>query len=370
MIPIPARLCIPAASAFVLALSLPLAAQEQPGEFSLPQPTPTPTPAPEGPADERAGVAIPPRAVPAQQITPQPILTPGPTPSPRPLALPPPRTAQRPAPATAASPVPAPRPTASAAPQRVAPPAVAADDPLAVPPTLSVPLPGSPADAAPNEASTTLPVWWLWAAGGLGGLALMGSGLLLWRRRKPKVLRLAAPPSGMADDRSALEDTPPGLALDMALEITGATRSLMMFTLQYRLTLANRTGRAVNDLSLAVQLACARRGADNAASPGAAQRLERVERIGPHQSRSITGEVQLPLSAIAPLHQGRLPLFIPLAHVTLEGEGQSALTRSFVIGTPSAGGTGRLHPIPLDSPGSIAGLRAQRVEVPAHSAAA
>lgn len=367
MNPIPARLCVRAASAFVLALSLPLAAQEQPGEFSLPQPTPTPTPAPEGPADERAGVAIPPRAVPAPQITPQPILTPEPTPSPRPLALPPPLTAERPT--TAASPVPAPRPTVSAAPQSVAAPAVISDDQLTVPPTLSVPLPDSPADAAPNEASTTLPEWWPYAAGGLGGLALMGGGLLLWRRRKPKVLRLAAPPSGMGDDQSAPEDTPLGLALDMALEITGATRSLMMFTLQYRLTLANRTGRAVNDLSLAVRLACARRGADNAASPGAAQRLERVERIGPHQSRRITGEVQLPLSAIAPLHQGRLPLFIPLAHVTLEGEGQRALTRSFVIGTPSAGGTGRLHPIPLDSPGSITGLRAQRVEVPAHSAA-
>ena len=366
MIPIPARMCVRAALAFVLALSLPLNAQEQPGEFSLPKPTPTPTPAPEGPADERAGVAIPPRAVPVPQITPQPILTPEPAPSPRPLALPPPRTSERPA--TAASPTPEPLATVKPNQQSVVPPAVAADDPLATP-DLSVPRPEATAIVVPDETGKTPPVWWPYAAGGLGGLAALGGGLLLWGRRKPKVLRLAAPPSGMADDRSALEDTPPGLALDMALEITGATRSLMMFTLQYRLTLANRTGRSVNDLSLAVQLACARRGADNAASPGAAQRLERVERIGPHQSRSITGEVQLPLSAIAPLHQGRLPLFIPLAHVTLEGEGQSALARSFVIGTPSAGGAGRLHPIPLDSPGSITGLRAQRVEVPAHSAA-
>jgi hypothetical protein len=170
----------------------------------------------------------------------------------------------------------------------------------------------------------------------------------------------------MENDVSATD-----LALELTLDVTGATRSVMTFTLHYRLTIANRTGRAVNDLSLAVQLECARRGAGNAASPGAAQRLDRVDRIGPHQSRSIIGEVRLPLSEIAPLHQGNLPLFIPLVHVTLEGEGQSALPRSFVVGTPSAGGTGRLHPIRLESPpGSITGLRAQRVALPAASSAA
>jgi hypothetical protein len=207
----------------------------------------------------------------------------------------------------------------------------------------------------------------------LGGLAALGLGALLWRRRKPKALRLAAPPEGMTKPAIPLADAPlrTAAALDVVLEVTGATRSLMMFTLHYRLTLANRTGQAVSDVNLAVLLACARTGADHAAAAGAAQQLERFDRIGPHQNLALTGAVQLPLSAIAPLHQGRRPLFIPLAHVTLEADGQSAVTRCFVIGTPSAAGTGRLHPIPLDTPpGSINGLMAQRIAVPALSAAA
>jgi hypothetical protein len=85
----------------------------------------------------------------------------------------------------------------------------------------------------------------------------------------------------------------------------------------------------------------------------------------------VAREVQLPLSAIVPFQQGMMPLFVPLVHVTLEGEGQRALARSFVIGTPSTGGAGRVHPIPLNKPpGTIAGLVAQSVANPAHSAAA
>ncbi|MDP5102970.1 MAG: hypothetical protein NWP98_03515 [Erythrobacter sp.] len=221
-----------------------------------------------------------------------------------------------------------------------------------------------------------LPPWWPWAAGVLGALAVFGAGLMLRRRRAPKVLRLAAPPPGA--ERNAPPASLPGSSADAApntlgvtLEITAATRSVMMFTLHYRIALANRSAQAVNGVSLAMALACARNGADNAPSPGAAQRLEQIARIGPHQTHTITGEVQLPLSQVAPLHQGSLLLFIPLAHVTIEGESQLASTRSFVIGTPSAAGTGRLHPIRLDlPPGSIPGLLAQRIDVPTISAAA
>ena len=165
-----------------------------------------------------------------------------------------------------------------------------------------------------------------------------------------------------ADTAAASE--PP--RIDLTLEITAATRSVMMFTVEYRLTIANRSDRAVTDVSAAVQLACARASAGNA-SPGAAQSLAGIARVGPHQARSVTGTVQLPLSAIAPLRQGSSPLFIPLAHVTLEGEGLRAMTRSFVIGTPSS--AGRVHPIPLDQPpGAIAGLVAQAIAIPPVSA--
>lgn len=208
--------------------------------------------------------------------------------------------------------------------------------------------------------------WWPWAAGGAAALAVLWLGaLLLRRRRKPAVLRLAAPTAASA----IRDDTAPDPArLDLTLDITSATRSLMMFTLEYRLTIANRSGRAVNDLAVAVQLACARRGLANGAAPGAAQQFTQAERVGPHQSRSVTGTVQLPLSAIAPLRQGQQPLFIPLVHVTLDGAGAAALTRSFVIGTPS--NAGRVHPIRLDTPpGAIPDLTAQAVAIPPAPAA-
>lgn len=341
----------------------PLAAQDAPGSFTLPEPTPTPSPAPAGPADERSGVAIPPRVQPeaAPTVTATPVIQPLPQSTPSPTR--PQTRAPAPAPTSAPSPAPESTPGTAAADLSEPPPAL----PPEIPPQTTTAAPPPPATTAlPAETSaldaSVLPDWWPYAAGGLGALALLGGIALAWRRRKPAMLRLAAPLAA-GGSRAADEDALP--RLDLTLEITGATRSVMMFTLGYRLTVANRTERAVNDLGVAVQLASAQRGADNAPAPGAAQRLERIARVGPHQARSITGEVQLPLSAISLLRQGNAPLFIPLLHVTLEGEGQSAMSRSFVIGPPSASGAGRVHPILLDAPpGGIAGLIAQPISQP------
>jgi hypothetical protein len=237
--------------------------------------------------------------------------------------------------------------------------------------------PPAPVPGAPSEAlgASILPAWWPLAAGGAGALVVLGSAGLIWRRRRRrKPLRLAAPPpASTAKPAVAAGGTPPAEAdlprLDLTLEITAATRSVMMFTLEYRLTIANRSERAVNDLNVALQLACARASAGAGAGVGGAQALTEVTRIGPHQAQSLNGTLQLPLSAITPLRQGTTPLFVPLVHVTLEGDGQRALARSFVIGPPSA--SGRVHPISLDvPPGSINGLKAQAIAVPAVSAAA
>jgi hypothetical protein len=197
--------------------------------------------------------------------------------------------------------------------------------------------------------------WWPWAAGGAGALATLGFGALQWRRHKPPVMHIVTP---VPDTLTAPDLT----CFDLNLEITSATRSVMMFTLEYRLTIANRTARAANDLAVRVKLACARRGIADGAALGSEQHSARVDRVGPHQSRSVTGTVQLPLSAVAPLRQGQQPLFIPLVHVTLEGERTGPLTHSFVIGTPST--AGRVHPIRLDTPpGAIPDLTAQVVAV-------
>jgi hypothetical protein len=378
-----------ASAPFALAGSLTaaLAAQQAPQSFTLPTATPTPSPAPAGPADERAGVAIPPRSVPDA--------APSPSPTARPVASPPaeipvdavilpppefapPRGGARPAPQAA--------PSATGAAPDFPPPLTpgefddgVSDYPQSIPPGTTqpdAPAPRAPT-AGPDEAQPgSIPImadWWLWAGGALGAAALLlGGGALLRRRRRPKALRLAAPGGAAQSDAATDIADPP--RLDLTLDITGATRSVMMFTLQYRLTIANRSERAVCDLALALQIACARASAGaeagaNAPSAGAARQLETIARIGPHQARSIVGTVQLPLSAVAPLRQGNTPLFVPLVHVTLEGESQRALANSFVIGTPSA--SGRVHPIRLDQPpGTILGLVAQAIAVTGGPAAA
>lgn len=348
-------------AAAALALAAPVAAQE-----TIDLPPSSPAPAPAGQTDEREGLAIPPRDQPiaVPQPTATPVIQPLPSPSASlPSAAPRPRGERIPQ-ASASAPS-----AAAADPAGLAAVPQAPGEPSASPSGQAPPLASAPGDAGEaagtGAAPVPLPDWWPYAAGGLGALALVGGGALLWRRRKPKVLRLAAPTGAAA--RPAATAEPP--RLDLTLDITAATRSVMMFTLEYRLTIANRSDRAVGDCNAAVQLACARAAAGGAPSAGAAQGMERIARIGPQQARSISGRVQLPLSAITPLRQGQTPLFIPLVHVTLEGEGLPAHTRTFVIGMPSQ--SGRVHPISLDQPpGGIAGLVAQGVTVPAANAAA
>ncbi|WP_296717938.1 hypothetical protein [Erythrobacter sp.] len=356
----PIPLFRPAAALAALVLAVPLGAQPQsPGSYSLPEPTPTPTPAPAGPVDERAGVAIPPRAVETPRIAPVPTLTPEPSPTPRPLVVPQPTArpvtpSATPAPQAAPSPEVPPPATADPLPSEVQPGFAGLEQPAN---SATAPASAEAATPAPSSALGQQVFSWAWLAGAAAVLALGLAGLALWRRRKPKVLSLAAP---LATHAPAPAPELP--RLDLTLDITGATRSVMMFTLQYRLSLANRTDRAVNGLAVAVQLASAQKGESNAAPPAAARQLNQLERIGPHQSRSVIGEVQMPLSAIIPIMQGHTPLFIPLVHVTLEGEGQQALARSFVIGSPSGGSDGRVQPLNLHQPpGSLPGLRAKAI---------
>lgn len=340
-----------------LAAAVPLAAQATPsGGFSLPEPTPTPSPVPAGPADEVAGVVIPPRSAEQPRIAPAPVLAPEASPAPRPATTraAPARPAASPGAtpaATAAGQAPAPVPDAAPAPANTPVPDAAPGFAPFTPPAASAPL--------PSEALGETVLDWRWLAAGAALLASLLGGWLLWRRRKPKVLRLAAPVALREDD--AQPDLP---RIDVSVEIPGASRSVMTFTLRYRINLANRSERAVNDLAVAVQLSTARQGTSNAAPLAAAQNVTRVERIGPHQSRSVTGEVQLPFAGIAPVMQGRTMLFIPLLHVTIGGEGQPALARSFVIGTPGAA-EGRVQPLRMDMlPGSAPELRARAIEAP------
>lgn len=375
MTSLPSPLTCAAALALIAPLAAHAAAQDQPsGTFSLP---------PTSPTDDRADIAIPPRTEPdaAPTMTSTPVIQPLPSPSASEQpTLPAPR---RPAAADPAALQPAPglpAPVLNAAAPDLPPlsPPGKLDDGVADAPPADGLAPEAPITASvlPDKAqpgpAANLPDWWPLAAGGLGAAVLLGTAIVAWRRRKPKVMRLAAPIAGAPAQAAAIPPERP--RIDIAFEVTSATRSVMNFTLGWRITVVNRADTAISDLALAVQIACARAsaaagGAGHAPLPASAQHLAAIDRLGPSQSRSLAGEVQLPLSAIAPLRQGTTPLLIPLVNMTVESEGQRALAKSFVVGTPSAGG--RVHPIPLDlPPGAIPGLVAQAIALSPASAAA
>lgn len=182
------------------------------------------------------------------------------------------------------------------------------------------------------------------------------------------------PPAAETHEQQASEPEPeaqpvapppadtPAARIDLELEITGGTRSFMMLTVEFRLEVANRSNSAVRDLTVAAKLACARKGGANGAPIAGGQPVAEIDRLGPQQSRVITGQLQLPLAEISPIKQGSTPLFIPLMHVTLEGKGRPAMDRSFVLGTPSAASIERVHPLSFDGPpGPLPLMRAQLI---------
>ena len=181
---------------------------------------------------------------------------------------------------------------------------------------------------------------------------------------EPEAEPIAAEPAAAPAAAAVADEFPVDPAkIELSLEIVSATRSFMMFMVDFRLEIFNRSDRAVRDITVAAKLSSAQRGASNSAPIAGGQPIAGIDRIGPQQSRRISAQLQLPLSEVTPLRQGSTPLLIPLLHFTLEGNGQSAITQSFVLGTPSAAGTGRVHPLPLDGPpGGLPPLMAQAIK--------
>ncbi|MEL7199031.1 MAG: hypothetical protein AAGL10_12015 [Pseudomonadota bacterium] len=410
-------LCVglPAVCLIAASHTLPVSAQSSPGGFTLPEPTPTPTPAPQGPVDVRSGVPIGPRSIPQNQEQPvapsaqeqeQPAIdvefeqdqntsavepasqTPTPAPSPALSSA-----------AAQANQTPT-NPTAQIAPgsEQVST-NTQTEPPFASGETTDGPPPASAASAIPTSAPTildadtanapeqsTLFVGWVWALIAL--ILALGFGLaaFVMRQRKarsvPAVPVLARetlgestlPPSPTGEferkdpaapqtARAQTTKPPEPARIDTELEIVSASRSLMMITLDCRLTFFNRADTAARDLTVSGSLVCAQRSATAGAAADAALQKETIERIGPQQSQMVEMQLQLPLSAIQPIRQGKTPLCIPLAQLAIELGDAQLKSRSFVIGTPSQTSANRLHPIPLDTPpGSIKGLLAHEVK--------
>ncbi|WP_435202814.1 LPXTG cell wall anchor domain-containing protein [Qipengyuania sp. 902] len=347
--------------ALMLSLSAPAMAQSA-QDFSLPPgPTPTANPRAQGPVDEEGSVVpVAPRVINTARPTPTATATPTPTPTPTPSAT---VTSPR----SVASPRPTPLPrsveTVPVSPRIPAPQEPVQDIPPVQPTDGTPPIPAPP--AAPDvqqpldEAEIAGPAEsaaedtdWTWLAILVAALAAIGAGLFFWKRRRtsapaPQIERPVVASVPKANAATAAD------ALTVRLTAEKLTRSAMFATLKYRLTLVNRTDAALSNVTVGVDLVSA-----SAASPMEQQvattetSLEpkhTLARIAPRQNVAVEGQVQLPLSTAQVIMQGRHPLLVPLMRVRVDGAGDGALVKTFVVGQGQPDG-GRVQPFRLDEP--------------------
>ena len=335
---------------------LPAAAVAQSvNDFSLePAPTPSATPQAQGPADTRSGIEIRPRAVNTPAPTPSTANAPTPTPtptadSPRPEPLPvqpEPRAVQLPTvtpraieTAPVSPPVPSPTPP-QASPSDTSVPSVAQPDPA---------VPASDAAGPGSDESADAPVRWPWLAGAAALLALLGAGLLLWRRRRsvvvPEIERPVVAGAGPA------EALPLAEAVQIRLENEKLIRSAAYATLKYSVTLINRTDAALTELAIGLDLVSAHAEApmeDQVATlQSVLEQRHDVARLSPRQSMTLTGQVQMPLATAHVIRQGRLPLLVPLLRLRIDRAESDAVVKTYVVGQGTPEG-GRLQPFRLD----------------------
>lgn len=351
-------------SVLAMMAAVPGAAQESARDFQLPPaPAPTQESRVQGPVDTEGVVPIRPRAIEtARPATPAPAPAPATSAAP-PLVLPTPsatRAAESPRTPAPAATSPAQREVGSTTPA-VAPPLAPLDQPAQPAPAplsqsaASAPPVQSPLATAPDEAPS-LP--WMWL--GLGLLAAAGAALFLRRRRvepaAPTILTPLVP--------TATPPLDPAQALAMSVEAVRMDRSVMNATVNYRVTLRNRTAQALSGLAVEADLVSAsadRPAESQLASPGhALTPRHSAERLAPGQSLRFEGQVRLPLAEASAIWQGRVGLLVPLLRVRATAVGAQPVATTLVIGR-SAGVAARPQPFRLDEPPRSYAPLAQRV---------
>lgn len=211
---------------------------------------------------------------------------------------------------------------------------------------------------------STLPQWIWWLAG-LLGLVVAALGLVAWLRRRAE---LRPPPE--IEQPIIVEPTTAALAareqpqFAIRFDVQGFTRSMMMVTVKFSLQISNRSDIAMRDVRIAADLVSARRQLPMeqqvATTVTELAHKAEIERIGPQQSRSITGTLQLPMAEVEPFFQGKTPLFVPLARLRVECERVEPQLQTYIVGMGSAMTVGKVQPIPLNTPpGSIQGIMAR-----------
>ena len=354
----------------------------------------------------------PPAAVPsaAPSAAPTPRVSPVPT-----IALPPPpapRASERPQPQPAAPRlVEAPRPETRAPISQESTAAPPSPAPVATPSSVTT-------QAAAPQPSPTIspeaglaphwPEWWLAIPAALVA-AGVGVLLLLRRRRAPATaweeaglepeaepedeieqeLPVAAPvaalepvspvtpiprvqpsrnPEPQERTRPAPASPPPPtrpgvIAVDF--EPISLRLSLVYATLQYRLTLSAPTARSAPSWRLLGDMISAHaslsQGEQLAPEPADLPLRHTFETLAPGETRTVTGELQLPLNAIRVMRQGQASLFVPLVRICLTDEQGHIERRVFTLGLPGNGPG--LAPVRLDTgPRDHAAIAAREIE--------
>ena len=365
-----------------LAVAAPLAAQQQSvQDFKLPDPDATPTPAPraQGPVDDSGVVPVAPRVIPTARPTAQPTPTQQPSPTPTATPAPQPTASATPQPRFTSGPVPAEprvtRPQVQAPSAQVVEPIESpvpgtendseasaipglSDSGTAIPTDVEV----APPDADEVDSADQLP--WGWIAGALGTLLALLAGFVLWRRRSATVPPVIEKPvvASTADAAPAAAAEKPRFVTNV--QIVSAQRSMMMVMVKYRLSIANRSERALRGLTVSADLVSARnQGGLDAQLASLTTELpatSAIERVGPHQTQTVTGTLQLALQEVEVLRQGTIPMFVPLLRVRVEGENIDPFVETYAVGVGDAGAGTKLHPLPLNGPpGSYEGVRAK-----------
>lgn len=343
-----------------LALAAPSGLSAQSAQdFQLPpNPTPTASPRAQGPVDVESGnVPVVPRVIgtptPSPRPTARPTVTLPASPSPEPTPAPS-RTTGAAAPATRTVEAPRPQPTGlPTAPERLpldpgeTVPIVPA--PLATEETEEQPGPSAnptTSEAVPVPEPAAEGISWIWPAVGGGLLALLGLGYFVSQRR-----RAVSPP----EIEKPIVASGGGLAgptdLQIRAEAIKLTRSVMNATLHYRVSLMNRSTKAISNVDLGADIVSAHGGVpveqQVASTSQALEKRHTFDRIAPGQSVRYEGQLTIPLSQARVIRQGKAALFVPLLRVRLDGASAEPLVKTFVVGLGIPGG-GRVTPFRID----------------------
>ncbi len=355
------------------AILAPAMAQTPVRDFTLP-PGETPTPAPvpaQGPVDDTGVVPVAPR--PIDTNTPEPI--PSPTPS-------------------EATPTPPPTPTSGAVVQplpqqstqrtaELSPPQTQAPDqnPIVAPtitpspqatPTSpqASPTPGVGTDFSTSQVagsakeSDALSDNWLWIVGGLAALLALLAGAMFFLRRKAASASVPTIERPIVGKNAGQSNAAEKGRFVLDLKVTSVVRSVMMVTVKATITVANRSDRALRDLTITGDLISASKSIamdQQIAREGTnLPPLITLERIGPNKTQTTEVTLQLPTGQIDGFRQGNIPMFVPLARICADCEAADAQIKTFVLGVEAAGS--KLHPLPLNGmPGEYQGVGSRPV---------